>query len=119
MSNLGRNYDGGGIVAFAPGGEIKMDTDFIRFLKGMGSDYIDYVDSSPEYKNHIKEMYKDFKAAAPAAAKEAAPIVSKAVPAAAEGRGLLYGAGKLAGKAVKGMGPAGILASTLSEAGDY
>jgi hypothetical protein len=119
MSNLGRNYDGGGIVAFAPGGEIKMDTDFIKFLKGMGADYIDYVDSSPEYKNHIKEMYKDFKATAPVAAAEAAPIVSKAAPAAAEGRGLLYGAGKLAGKAVKGMGPAGILASTLSEAGDY
>jgi hypothetical protein len=113
MSNLGRNYDGGGIVAFAPGGEIKMDTDFIRFLKGMGSDYIDYVDSSPEYKNHIKDMYKDFKAAAPAAA-EVAPAA-----AAAEGRGLMYGTGKLAGRAVKAAGLPGALASAVGEFGDY
>ena len=119
MSNLGRNYDGGGIVAFAPGGEIKLGTDFASFLQKLGTDYVEYANSSPEVKANIKEMYAETKAAAPAAAKEAAPIVSKAVPAAAEGRGLLYGAGKLAGKAVKGMGPAGVLASTLSEASDY
>jgi len=119
MSNLGRNYDGGGIVAFAPGGEIKLGTDFASFLQKMGTDYVEYANSSPEVKANLKEIYAETKAAAPAAAKEAAAVVSKAAPAAAEGRGLLYGAGKLAGKAVKGMGPAGILASTLSEAGDY
>jgi len=119
MSNLGRNYDGGGIVAFAPGGEIKLGTDFASFLQKMGTDYVEYANSSPEVKANLKEIYAETKAAAPAAAKEAAAVVSKAAPAAAEGRGLLYGAGKLAGKAVKGMGPAGVLASTLSEAGDY
>jgi hypothetical protein len=119
MSNLGNNYAGGGIVAFAPGGEIKLGTDFASFLQKMGTDYVEYANSPPEVKANLKEMYAETKAAAPAAIKEAAPIVSKAAPAAAEGRGLLYGAGKLAGKAVKGMGPAGLLASTLAEAGDY
>ena len=118
MSNLGRHYDGGGIVAFAPGGEIKVGTDFVAFLKSMGTDYIDYANSSPEFKANIKEMYRDFKASAPAA-EEVATVASKAAPAAAEGRGLMYGAGKLAGKAVKGAGIPGALASAVSEFGDY
>jgi hypothetical protein len=119
MSNLGRNYDGGGIVAFAPGGEIKLGTDFASFLQKMGTDYVEYANSPPEVKANLKEMYAETKAAAPAAAKEAAAVVSKAAPAAAEGRGLLYGAGKLAGKAVKGAGIPGALASAVSEFGDY
>ena len=123
ISNLGSNYAGGGIVAFAPGGEIKLGTDFASFLQKMGTDYVEYANSSPEVKANLKEMYRDAKAAGPAAGQTAAgqtaAVASKAAPAAAEGRGLLYGAGKLAGKAVKGMGPAGVLASTLAEAGDY
>ena len=119
MSNLGSNYAGGGIVAFAPGGEIKLGTDFAAFLQKMGTDYVEYANSSPEVKANLKEMYAETKAAAPAAAKEAASVASKAAPAAAEGRGLLYGTGKLAGKAVKAAGLPGALASTVSEFGDY
>jgi hypothetical protein len=118
MSNLGRNYDGGGIVAFAPGGEIKLGTDFAAFLEKMGSDYVTYANSPPEVQASMKEMYRDFKATAPAAG-EVANVASKAAPAAAEGRGLMYGAGKLAGKAVKGAGIPGALASAVSEFGDY
>ena len=118
MSNLGRHYDGGGIVAFAPGGEIKLGTDFAAFLEKMGTDYVEYANSSPEAKANLKEIYRDFKASAPAA-EEVATVASKAAPAAAEGRGLMYGAGKLAGKAVKGAGIPGALASAVSEFGDY
>jgi hypothetical protein len=119
MSNLGNNYAGGGIVAFAPGGEIKLGTDFAAFLQKMGTDYVEYANSSPEVKANLKEIYADTKAAAPTAAKEVANVASKAAPAAAEGRGLLYGTGKLAGKAVKAAGLPGALASTVSEFGDY
>lgn len=119
MSNLGRHYAGGGIVAFAPGGEIKLGTDFASFLQKMGTDYVEYANSSPEVKANLKEMYAETKAAAPTAAKEVANVASKAAPAAAEGRGLLYGTGKLAGKAVKAAGLPGALASTVSEFGDY
>lgn len=119
MSNLGNNYAGGGIVAFAPGGEIKLGTDFASFLQKLGTDYVEYANSSPEVKANIKEMYAETKAAAPTAAKEVANVASKAAPAAAEGRGLLYGTGKLAGKAVKAAGLPGALASTVSEFGDY
>jgi hypothetical protein len=118
MSNLGRHYDGGGIVAFAPGGEIKLGTDFAAFLEKMGTDYVEYANSSPEAKANLKEIYRDFKASAPAA-EEVATVASKAAPAAAEGRGLMYGAGKLAGKAVKGAGIPGALASAVGEFGDY
>ena len=119
MSNLGNNYAGGGIVAFAPGGEIKLGTDFAAFLQKMGTDYVEYANSSPEVKANLKEIYADTKAAAPTPAKEVANVASKAAPAAAEGRGLLYGTGKLAGKAVKAAGLPGALASTVSEFGDY
>ena len=127
MSNLGRNYDGGGIVAFAPGGEIKMNADFIKFLKSMGTDYIDYVDSSPEYKNYIKDAYTEAKAAGPTAGQTASAAgkvaPTAAATAAAEEASLLRrlseGTGKVAGKVLRRAGPAGLALEAASNFGDY
>lgn len=69
-------------------------------------------------------MYRDFKAAGPAA--EAAPSVGKVAPAAAEAakdasllRRASEGTGKLAGKLVKRAGPVGLGLEALSRMGDY
>ena len=119
-SNL--KFDGGGIVAFAAGDEVKASREFVKFLQQMGLDYIEYSKSTPEAKAAVQQMFQESKAVAPAvkaATTTAAQAAPAAAQAAAEGRGLMYGAGKLAGKATKALGPAGLLASTLAEAGDY
>jgi len=127
MSNLGRNYDGGGIVAFAPGGEIKLGTDFASFLQKMGTDYVEYANSPPEVKANLKEMYAETKAAGPTAGQTAS-AAAKAVPtaaatAAAEEASLLRrlseGTGKMAGKVLRRAGPAGLALEAASKFGDY
>lgn len=125
MSNLGNNYAGGGIVAFAPGGEIKLGTDFASFLQKLGTDYVEYANSSPEVKANIKEMYAETKAAGPAAGQPAS-VASKAAPAVAETakdasmlRRASEGAGKVAGKVLRRAGPAGLALEAVSRMGDY
>jgi hypothetical protein len=127
MSNLGRHYAGGGIVAFAPGGEIKLGTDFAAFLQKMGTDYVEYANSSPEVKANLKEMYAETKAAGPTAGQTAS-VAGKAVPtaaatAAAEEASLLRrlseGTGKMAGKVLRRAGPAGLALEAASKFGDY
>ena len=112
-------FDGGGIVAFAgpTGSEVKAGPDFMRFLRQMGIDYVEFSQMAPEIQNNIKDAFRETGGARPAAAAPAA--AAPAAQAAAEGRGLLYGAGKLAGKAVKGAGLPGALASTVENFGDY
>lgn len=130
-SNL--RFDGGGIVAFAGKGPSKVVNpnagfwDWLENVAGVSKD--DFINRTPQStKNSLVEMFRSSenlaassKAAAPAAqaATTAAQAAPAAAQAAAEGRGLMYGAGKLAGKATKALGPAGVLASTLAEAGDY
>ena len=127
MSNLGRNYDGGGIVAFAPGGEIKLGTDFASFLQKMGTDYVEYANSPPEVKANLKEMYAETKAAGPTAGQTAS-AAGKAAPTAATTaaaeearflRRLSEGTGKVAGKVLRRAGPAGLALEAASNFGDY
>ena len=127
MSNLGNNYAGGGIVAFAPGGEIKLGTDFASFLQKLGTDYVEYANSSPEVKANIKEMYAETKASgdpdftkrgtppAPAAAPTAAPAAKDASLL----RRASEGTGKVAGKLLRRAGPAGLALEAVSRMGDY
>ena len=127
MSNLGRNYDGGGIVAFAPGGEIKLGTDFASFLQKMGTDYVEYANSPPEVKANLKEMYAETKAAGPTAGQTASAAgkvaPTAAATAAAEEASLLRrlseGTGKVAGKVLRRAGPAGLALEAASNFGDY
>lgn len=126
MSNLGRHYAGGGIVAFAPGGEIKLGTDFASFLQKMGTDYVEYANSSPEVKANLKEKYAETKAAGPTAGQTAS-AVGKAAPTAAATaaeeasllRRLSEGTGKVAGKVLRRAGPAGLALEAVSNFGDY
>jgi hypothetical protein len=120
-SNLGRYYAGGGIIAFAPGGEIKLGTDFAAFLAKMGTDYVSYANSSPEAKASLKEMYAASKGAGPAAGG-AAPVPGKAASVASEPgllRRIAEGTGKVAGKVLRKAGPAGVGLEALSHMGDY
>ena len=123
MSNLGRNYDGGGIVAFAPGGEIKLGTDFASFLQKMGTDYVEYANSSPEVKANLKEMYAETKAAGPTASAAGKVAPTAAATTAAEEASLLRrlseGTGKVAGKVLRRAGPAGLALEAASNFGDY
>ena len=121
MSNLGRHYAGGGIVAFAPGGEIKLGTDFASFLQKMGTDYVEYANSSPEVKANIKEMYAETKAAGPSAsaAGKAAPAAAEAAKDASMLRKASEGTGRMAGKVLRRAGPAGLALEAVSNFGDY
>lgn len=123
MSNLGNNYAGGGIVAFAPGGEIKLGTDFASFLQKMGTDYVEYANSSPEVKANLKEMYAETKAAGPTASAVGKAAPTAAATAAAEEASLLRrlseGTGKVAGKVLRRAGPAGLALEAASNFGDY
>jgi len=121
MSNLGRHYAGGGIVAFAPGGEIKLGTDFASFLQKMGTDYVEYANSSPEVKANLKEMYAETKAAGPSAsaAGKAAPAAAEAAKDASMLRKASEGTGRMAGKVLRRAGPAGLALEAVSNFGDY
>ena len=121
MSNLGNNYAGGGIVAFAPGGEIKLGTDFAAFLQKMGTDYVEYANSSPEVKANLKEMYAETKAAGPSAsaAGKAAPAAAEAAKDASMLRKASEGTGRMAGKVLRRAGPAGLALEAVSNFGDY
>jgi len=123
-SNL--RFDGGGIVAFAGKGPSKVVNpnagfwDWLENVAGVSKD--DFINRVPQStKNSLVEMFRSSEnlAASSKVAAPAAQAAPAAAQAAAEGRGLMYGAGKLAGNAVRGLGPAGVLASTLAEAGDY
>jgi hypothetical protein len=62
---------GGGIVAFAAGDKVKAGPEFIKFLRNMGIDYTDFVKSSADAQDNIKDMFRAAQGSQPAA--QAAP----------------------------------------------
>ncbi len=68
-------FDNGGIVAFATGNEVKAGPEFIKFLRSMGIDYTDFVKSSADAQNNIKDMFKAAQGSQPAAAAPAPQTV--------------------------------------------
>jgi hypothetical protein len=116
ISNLGRHYAGGGIIAFNPGGEVKLGTDFASFLEKMGTNYVEYANSSPEAKASLKEMYAEAKSGAPASP---APAATGAAKNASLLRKVSEGTGKVAGKLLRRAGPAGLALEAASHMGNY
>jgi len=116
------HFDGGGIVAFAgPGGSaVKAGPEFIRFLRQMGIDYIEYSKMSPAIQDNIKEAFQETGGARPAAA---APAAQSAQAAQAATANRMYAPVKTAAqygtKAVKSLGLPGALASAVENFGDY
>jgi hypothetical protein len=67
---------GGGIVAFAAGDKVKAGPEFIKFLRSMGIDYTDFVKSSADAQDNIKDMFRAVQGSQPAAqAAQAAQTV--------------------------------------------
>jgi hypothetical protein len=116
------HFDGGGIVAFAgPGGSaVKAGPEFIRFLRQMGIDYIEYSKMSPAIQDNIKEAFQETGGARPTAA---APAAQSAQAAQAATANRMYAPVKTAAqygtKAVKSLGLPGALASAVENFGDY
>ncbi len=59
---------GGGIVAFASGNQVKAGPEFIKFLQSMGIDYADFVKSSADAQDNIKDMFRSAQGSQPSAA---------------------------------------------------
>jgi hypothetical protein len=68
---------GGGIVAFAAGDKVKAGPEFIKFLQSMGIDYTDFVKSSADAQDNIKDMFRAAQGSQPAA--QAAPAAAQTV----------------------------------------
>ena len=68
---------GGGIVAFAAGDKVKAGPEFIKFLRNMGIDYTDFVKSSADAQDNIKDMFRAAQGSQPAA--QAAPAAAQTV----------------------------------------
>lgn len=68
---------GGGIVAFATGDKVKAGPEFIKFLRNMGIDYTDFVKSSADAQDNIKDMFRAAQGSQPAA--QAAPAAAQTV----------------------------------------
>jgi hypothetical protein len=127
------NFAGGGIVAFADGGDVeryapggltKAGPDFIRFLQNMGVDYMDFVASPAADRAALTDMFEQTKtgaaSAAPAqaapsaqnasksftAGKAAAPYVQKAGSAVKAGAVPVIGAGLSAAQGISEIDPA-------------
>ena len=76
------NFAGGGIVAFADGGDVeryapggvtKAGPDFIRFLQNMGVDYMDFAASPAADRAALTDMFEQTRGAPGAATTSAAP----------------------------------------------
>lgn len=68
---------GGGIVAFATGDKVKAGPEFIKFLRNMGIDYTDFVKSSADAQDNIKDMFRAAQGSQPA--PQAAPAAAQTV----------------------------------------
>lgn len=76
------NFAGGGIVAFADGGDVeryapggltKATPEFLRFLQSIGGDYVQFANMDPAGKAALVERFEQTKAAPSAATASAAP----------------------------------------------
>jgi hypothetical protein len=101
------NFAGGGIVAFADGGDVeryapggltKAGPDFIRFLQNMGVDYMDFAAAPAADKAALTDMFEQTRggasSAAPAQAAPAAQGASKSFTAGQAARPYLDKAGR-------------------------
>jgi hypothetical protein len=84
--------DGGDVERYAPGGVTKAGPEFIRFLQNMGIDYTDFARMDAAGKAPIIDMFEQAKAAPTAATTSAAPAAQ-----AAQGTSTAYNAGKAVG----------------------
>jgi hypothetical protein len=81
------NFAGGGIVAFADGGDVeryqvgglmKAGPDFIRFLRNMGVDYMDFVASPAADKAALSDMFEQSKLGSPSTTPAQTPVKAAA-----------------------------------------
>jgi len=108
---------GGGIVAFANEGAT-LDAATREIMKELGISARDFIDN-PETAKTVRSLAAERGVAVPVA-EAAAPAATGATTAAeAGGLGRLYNMGKMAGKVVKGAGPAAVGAEVIGNMGDY
>jgi hypothetical protein len=81
------NFAGGGIIAFADGGDVeryqvgglmKAGPDFIRFLRNMGVDYMDFVASPAADKAALSDMFEQSKLGSPSTTPAQTPVKAAA-----------------------------------------
>jgi hypothetical protein len=101
------NFAGGGIIAFADGGDVeryapggltKAGPEFIRFLQNMGIDYMDFAGMDSAGRAPLLDMFEQTKAAPAAATASAAPAAqntSRSFTAGQATRSIFDKAGKL------------------------
>ena len=125
------NFAGGGIVAFADGGDveryqvggaIKATPEFLRFLQSVGGDYVQFANMDPAGKAALVERFEQTKAAPSAAttpaatATQAAQGTSRAFAAGQAARPVLDKAGRvIKGSAIPVIGGGLSAAQGLSE----
>ena len=108
---------GGGIVAFANEGAT-LDEATRAVMKELGISARDFIDN-PETAKTVRSLAAEHNVAAPVAEAAAPAATGAATAAEAGGLGRLYNMGKMAGKVVKGAGPAAVGAEVIGNMGDY
>ena len=117
----------GGVAGYSGGGPIKAGPEFMRFLKSMNVDLVEFAAMSDDAKSNYIEMFEKGKAAPTAAPTSAAPTsATPTTPTASSApeekrtlRKLSEGVGRFGSKVVKKAGPAGLGIEALSAMGDY
>ena len=122
---------GGGVAGYSGGGPTKAGPEFMRFLKSIGFDLVDFSAMDSDAKAQLVDRFEQSKTATPAATSSAAPAAQQAAqtPTGAEAR-KTYAPSKAAGtkatallgKAVttgKKFTPAGLGIEALTAMGDY
>ena len=118
---------GGYVQGYDRGGAVKTGPEFMRFLKSMGVDLVEFAAMSDEAKSSYMEMFERGKAAPAAAPTSATPTTTTAAAAAApeEPRRLrkiserVGGLGSTAVKTARKFTPAGLGIEALTSMGDY
>jgi hypothetical protein len=104
------NFAGGGIIAFADGGDveryqvggaIKATPEFLRFLQSVGGDYVQFSNMDSAGKAALVDRFEQAKAAPGAATTSAAPAAQ-----AAQNTSRAYNAGKVAAPYLQKAGSA-------------
>lgn len=117
----------GGVVRYQVGGATKAGPEFMRFLKQIGFDLVEFSAMDPDGKAQLVDMFEQSKTATPAATTSAAPAAQ--TPTGLDAR-KTYAPSKAAGakatallgKAVttgKKFTPAGLGIEALTAMGDY
>ena len=117
---------GGHVQGYDRGGAIKANPEFLRFLKQVGGDYVDFANAPDADKAALLEMFERYKSGAPSAAPTSAtPTTTTAAAAPEEPRRLrkiserVGGLGSTAVKTARKFTPAGLGIEALTSMGDY